>query len=92
MNIWFYDAARQFLERKIETNPENAELVKAYAALISKFAEIEIKYFENNTDYNKNYDKNQAEVKKNYQTAQAEIIKKQVEKGAVPVDYNQSQI
>lgn len=85
MHVWFYDNSRQFLEKMIQENPANQELVKAYSNLISKVADIEMKYSEHNTEYNKNHDKNQAEVAKNYQTTQAEITKKQIEKGPLPV-------
>lgn len=72
MNIWFYDNCRQFLERMIQENQSNTELVKAYSTLISKVADIEMKYSEHNTDYNKN----QAEVAKTIHSAQADITKK----------------
>ena len=85
MNIWFYENSRQFLEKMIQENPTNQELVKAYSNLISKVADIEMKYSEHNTEYNKNHDKNQAELAKNLQTTQAEITKKQIEKGPLPV-------
>ncbi|GKQ57395.1 hypothetical protein ACU6VG_02370 [Sphaerotilus sulfidivorans] len=89
MNILFYDSARNFLEKMIQENPSNSELVKAYSSLMSKFADIEMKYYEHNTDYNKNHDKNQAELAKNFQSAQAEITKKQIDKGVSPVAYGQ---
>ena len=85
MNIGFYENSRQFLEKMIQENPTNQELVKAYSNLISKVADIEMKYSEHNTEYNKNHDKNQAELAKNFQTTQAEITKKQIEKGPLPV-------
>lgn len=90
MNIWFYDNCRQFLEKMIQENQSNTELVKAYSTLISKVADIEMKYSEHNTDYNKNHDKNQAEVAKTIHTAQADITKKQIDKGTVHLPYGQS--
>lgn len=81
MNMWFYENSRQFLEKMIQENPTNQELVKAYSNLISKVADIEMKYSEHNTEFNKT----QAELAKNYQTTQAEIAKKQIEKGPLPV-------
>ena len=87
--MWFYDSCRQFLETMIQEHPENGELIKAYASLIGKVADIEMKYSEHNTDFNKNHDKNQAELSKSFHTAQAEITKKQIEKGAVPSSYGQ---
>jgi len=89
MNMYFYDSCRQFLEKMIQENPTSVELVKAYANLISKVAEIEMKYSEHNTDFNKNYDKNQAEVARTLHTAQADITKKQIEKGPLPLSYGQ---
>lgn len=86
MNIWFYENSRLFLEKMIQENPANQEFVKAYSNLISKVADIEMKYSEHNTEYNKNHDKNQTEIAKNYQTTQAEIAKKQIEKGPLPVN------
>ena len=80
MWTWFYDNCRQFLERMMEAHPDNMELVKAYSNLISKVAELELKFSEHNTDYNKNYDKNRAEVEKTYQSTQADVAKKQIEK------------
>lgn len=64
----------------IQDDRSNLELVKAYSSLISKVAEIEIKYFESNMEYSKSYDKNQAEVTKTMHAAQADIAKKQIEK------------
>lgn len=81
MNTSFYDNCRQFLEKMIQEDKSNTELVKAYSTLISKVADIEMKYFEHNTDYNKNHINNQAEVAKTFYTAQADITKKQIEKG-----------
>lgn len=89
MNMYFYDNCRQFLEKMIQENPTSVELVKAYANLISKVADIEMKYSEHNTDFNKNRDKNQAEIVKTQHTAQADITKKQIEKGTLPLPYGQ---
>lgn len=89
MNIWFYDNSRQFLEKMIQENPTNSELIKAYSNLISKVADIEMKYSEHNTDFNKNHDKNQTEVTKNLHITQAEITKKQIDKGPTPVIFGQ---
>lgn len=91
MNIWFYNSCREFLEKTIQENQNNVELVKAYSNLISKVADIEMKYSEHNTNYNKNHDKNQAEVAKTVHTAQADITKKQIEKGSVPFQYSPQQ-
>lgn len=87
MNIWFYDNCRQFLEKMIQENQSNTQLVKAYSTLISKVADIEMKYSEHNTDYNKNHDKNQAEVAKTIHAAQADITKKQIEKGTASLPH-----
>lgn len=85
MNIMFYENCRQFLEKMIEASPENQELIKAYTTLISKVADIEVKYSEHNTEFNKTYANNQADLTKNHQTTQAEITKKQIDKGPMPV-------
>lgn len=92
MYIDFYNSCRIFLEQAIQENQNNTELVKAYSNLISKVADIEIKYFEHNTDFNKNHDSNQTEIAKTYHTTQAAIAKTQIEKGAISMPFGQQNV
>ncbi|SHE91814.1 hypothetical protein SAMN02745117_01038 [Lampropedia hyalina DSM 16112] len=92
MNTYFFENSRQFLERLIQDDPSNTSLVQAYTRLIEKYADLEISQFEQNTSFNKDFNKNQTEITKNQQTTQSEIIKKQVEKGVMPAQSSLQQL
>jgi hypothetical protein len=72
----------------IQENSTNTELIKAYVSLISKVADMEMKYSEHNTDYQKNHNNTWAEVTKTSRTTEAEVTKKQIEKGIFPYNTN----
>lgn len=64
----FYNDRILFLEKMIEQNPENKDLIQSYTKLIEKEIDLEIKRLDfdakihsNNTDFNKNNDNNQKE-------------------------------
>lgn len=79
MNDFNFNNCRNFLERMIEANPDNAELVKAYVKLIEKKAEVDIQFLKGDIDIRKEWEKNQTDRIK----AQSEVQKKSIEKGGV---------
>lgn len=80
MNDFNFNNCRNFLERMIESNPDNAEIVKAYVKLIEKKAEVDIQFLKGDADVRKEWEKNQTDRIK----AQTEVQKKSIEKGGAP--------
>lgn len=81
MNDWAFNQCRAFLEERIRELPENAELVKAYVALIEQKTRFDTAYFSQNADVQKNWSDNQREMSKSWYSSQADVTKKQIESG-----------
>ncbi|MBU2926449.1 hypothetical protein Q4530_07350 [Colwellia sp. 1_MG-2023] len=78
MNDFNFNNCRNFLERVIEANPENSELVKAYVTLIEKKTEADIQFLKGDEAVRKEWEKNLTERMKD----QTEVQKKSIEKGS----------
>lgn len=81
MNDNAFYQCKYFLEQRISENPENAELVKAYIALIEQKTKFDIALCSQNADVQKNWNDNQMKLNTNWQSTQTDIAKKQLEVG-----------
>lgn len=81
MNDNAFYQCKCFLEQRISDNPENAELVKAYVALIEQKTKFDIAFFSQNSDVQKNWCDNQMKMNTNWHSNQTDLAKKQLEVG-----------
>jgi hypothetical protein len=58
--------------------PDNAELIKAYIALIEQKTNFDIALCSQNADVQKNWNDNQMELNKHWQSEQTNIAKGQI--------------
>lgn len=81
MNDFNFNNCRNFLERMIQSNPDNTELVKAYVKLIEKKSEVDIQFLKSDADVRNEWEKNLTDRIK----AQTEVQKKSIEKGGMQI-------
>lgn len=79
MNDNAFYQCKCFLEQRMQELPENAELVKAYVALIEQKTIFDIAYFSQTSDIQKNWNDNQAKMNAAWQESQAKVVTKQIE-------------
>ena len=79
MNDNAFYQCKYFLEQRIQELPDNAELVKAYIALIEQKTKFDIAYFSQTSDVQKNWNDNQAKMNTSWHENQAKVATKQIE-------------
>jgi hypothetical protein len=79
MNEHSFYSCKQFLEQRMQENLGNAELIKAYIALIEQKTKFDIAYFSQTSDVQKNWDDNQAKIHAAWYESNAKIATKQIE-------------
>jgi len=75
MNNYAFEQCRFFLEQKINEQPENNELIKAYITLMEQKTTFDIAYFSQDAEIQKNWNDNQTEMNKAWNNSQTEIAK-----------------
>lgn len=83
MNDNAFFQCKYFLEQRICELPENAELVKAYVALIEQKTNFDIAYFSQTSEVQRNWNDNQAKMNAAWHENQAKVATKQIEVGGV---------
>ena len=81
MNDNAFYQCKYFLEQRMQEFPDNAELVKAYIALIEENTKFDIAYFSQTSDVQKNWNDNQAKMNASWHENQAKVATKQIEAG-----------
>ena len=81
MNDNAFYQCKYFLEQRMQEFPDNAELVKAYIALIEQKTKFDIVYFSQTSDVQKNWNDNQAKMNASWHENQAKVATKQIEAG-----------
>lgn len=87
MNDNAFYQCKYFLEQRMQEHPENAELVKAYVALIEQKTKFDIAYFSQNSEVQKNWNDNQAKMNAAWSEGQAKIATKQIEMGGRVINH-----
>jgi hypothetical protein len=86
MNESAFYSCKQFLEQRMQELPDNAELVKAYIALIEQKTKFDIAYFSQTSEVQKNWSDNQAKIHAAWHESSAKIATKQIEVGGMVVN------
>ncbi|OOE76339.1 hypothetical protein [Salinivibrio sp. ML290] len=84
MSLQFYIERAEFLERLIESNSDNSELIQAYLKLIEKVAEVNIQYFKSKESVCNEGNRQNSEVFR----IKSDLRKTEIEKQEFPVGWS----